>query len=59
MTVLIVKANIGFFQKEFGIKEFKSASENTCTFQVTDGRFKKMINLIRAKGLNPYAIMSW
>jgi hypothetical protein len=59
MVVLIAKVNIPYF-KEFDNKlVFQDNTTNTCTFKISDLKFKKLYLYIKEKGDNPYSLMSW
>jgi|688.fasta_scaffold2406164_1 hypothetical protein len=59
MTVLIVNTNIDFFKSIHKNLKFEAATLNTSTFKCGPKTFDKIRNEVRAKGLNPYALMNW
>jgi hypothetical protein len=61
MTVLIAKQNQELVQSLYPTKklEFVEDSTHTSTFNVGKNVFSKLINTVREKGYNPYALMSW
>jgi len=58
MRVLITKQNETFF-KELGIKKFEEASKNTSYFKCTEKKFLTILEQVRIRNINPYALMVW
>lgn len=57
--VLILKANIQLFKELMPKLVFSESTENTCTFKISEAKFQKLLLLVRAKGYNPFSVMSW
>lgn len=59
MQVLIAKQNEDFFRELLPKVVFTPSTEHTSTFNITPKAFLKLRDKLRAKKLNPYALMSW
>lgn len=59
MTVLIAKANEAILKQMAPNIEFKEATKNTSTFTITPFKFKILYQTIKARGYNPYSLLSW
>ena len=61
MKVLIAKQNEQLIQELFPAKKlkFESVTKNTSCFNVSQNVFKKLFNVIRDGGYNPYSLMGW
>lgn len=59
MNILITKQNQNFFLDFDKKLKFEDKTKNTCTFKVSNKKFYKLLDWIRAKGLNPYALIAW
>ena len=59
MTVLIANVNKDIILELYPKAKFEPSSTNTSTFKIGDKSFIKLIQGVRDKGINPYALMSW
>lgn len=59
MVVMIAKQNQGFFLEFDSKLTFQAATLNTCTFKISPQKFRRLLNYILGKDLNPYSVMSW
>lgn len=58
ITVLITKQNKPLFQS-WGVYSFTDESANTCSFSVPESKLCELIDLVKAIGGNPFALMTW
>lgn len=59
MTVLIATQNRQIIKSILPKITFNESTKNTCTFKVTESKFKQLYDAVKASGLNPFALMSW
>ncbi|MES2515930.1 MAG: hypothetical protein V4580_17380 [Bacteroidota bacterium] len=59
MNVLITKQNEPFFKELLPKVVFIESTVNTSFFKISEKKFVKLRDEIRAKGHNPYAVMAW
>ena len=59
MTVLILTANRGFFENFNKKIKFTESTINTCTFKITEAKFKLLKDYVREKGQNIFSVMHW
>lgn len=59
MTILITHVNKEYFLKKIPTLKFTPSTTNTSTFNISEKKFIKLRDEIKAEGVNPYAAMSW
>ena len=59
MNVLITNNNIDFFKGINPKLRIQPATANTSIIKCTEKTFIKLMDEVRLKGLNPYAVMAW
>lgn len=61
MKVLICKQNEQLIQEIFPSQKltFEVFTKNTCTFNISTRSFDKLVERIKEKGYNPYALLTW
>lgn len=59
MTILITKQNQQIIRDILPNVKFTESTKNTCTFNVKESTFNRLIQEVRLMGINPYALMYW
>ena len=59
MTVLIAKGNKDIITQFYPKAKFKSSTEHTCTFNISEPNMINLIEKVEIAGYNRFALMSW
>jgi len=59
MEVMLANANQDIIKDIFPEIEFNECTKNTCTFKISTKKFRRLIDEVKRKGYNPFALFAW